>query len=116
MIDEKNNFELEEEIPLNDRTSGEGSSSSSSTLVQKLDEEISQQKGGLPEPVTANKPKPKLSAATIIPIWIVLSSSVILYNNYIYNTLGFEFPVFLVTWHLTFAVRILSCSVVSNTH
>ncbi|KAG8908401.1 hypothetical protein FRB99_006606 [Tulasnella sp. 403] len=47
--------------------------------------------------------RPKLSASTIIPIWIVLSSSVIIYNNYLYNTLGFEFPVFLVTWHLTFA-------------
>lgn len=55
---------------------------------------------------TAPPQKQKLSAATIIPIWIVLSSSVIIYNNYLYNTLGFEFPVFLVTWHLTFAVSI----------
>jgi len=47
--------------------------------------------------------KQMLSAAAIIPIWIVLSSSVIIYNNYLYNSLGFEFPVFLVTWHLTFA-------------
>ncbi|KAG8843352.1 hypothetical protein FRB96_004084 [Tulasnella sp. 330] len=47
--------------------------------------------------------KVKLSATTIIPIWICLSSSVIIYNNYLYNTLGFEYPVFLVTWHLTFA-------------
>ncbi|KAG8983381.1 hypothetical protein FRB94_007002 [Tulasnella sp. JGI-2019a] len=47
--------------------------------------------------------KVQLSAATIIPIWICLSSSVIIYNNYLYNTLGFEYPVFLVTWHLTFA-------------
>ncbi|KAF9519313.1 hypothetical protein BS47DRAFT_1312510 [Hydnum rufescens UP504] len=29
--------------------------------------------------------------------------SVILYNNYVYNTLLFEFPVFMVTWHLIFA-------------
>ncbi|KZT03749.1 TPT-domain-containing protein [Laetiporus sulphureus 93-53] len=62
----------------------------------------------LPTPVTATvnpRPsnKPKLSAATIIPIWIVLSSSVIIYNNYVYNTLQFRFPVFMVTWHLTFA-------------
>ncbi|PCH35353.1 TPT-domain-containing protein [Wolfiporia cocos MD-104 SS10] len=61
----------------------------------------------LPSPVTtpAARPanKPKLSAATIIPIWIVLSSSVIIYNNYVYNSLQFRYPVFLVTWHLTFA-------------
>ncbi|CCL99570.1 uncharacterized protein FIBRA_01588 [Fibroporia radiculosa] len=59
----------------------------------------------LPSPATASLPRPKakLSAATIIPIWIVLSSSVIIYNNYVYNTLEFRFPVFLVTWHLTFA-------------
>lgn len=43
------------------------------------------------------------TAAIIIPIWIVLSSSVIIYNNYIYNTLEFRFPVFLVSWHLVFA-------------
>ncbi|OBZ67356.1 hypothetical protein A0H81_12672 [Grifola frondosa] len=58
-------------------------------------------------PVSAVSPrpanKPKLSAAAIIPIWIVLSSSVIIFNNYLYNSLEFRFPVFLVTWHLTFA-------------
>ncbi|TEB19158.1 TPT-domain-containing protein [Coprinellus micaceus] len=60
----------------------------------------------LPTPVTAapkTNNKPKLSATMIIPIWIVLSSSVILYNNHVYNTLMFKYPVFLVTWHLTFA-------------
>jgi hypothetical protein len=59
----------------------------------------------LPTPVSATQPKPKYkaSAATIIPIWIALSSAVIIYNNYVYNTLKFEYPVFLVTWHLTFA-------------
>ena len=65
----------------------------------------------LPSPVSATSPrpsvsKPKLSAAAIIPIWIVLSSAVIIYNNYLYNTLDFRFPVFLVTWHLTFAVSL----------
>lgn len=62
----------------------------------------------LPSPVSASPPKPtklKLSAATIIPVWIVLSSSVIIYNNYVYNTIGFKYPVFLPTWHLCFAVR-----------
>lgn len=45
----------------------------------------------------------KLSATTIIPIWIVLSSTVIIYNNFLYNTLNFKYPVFLVTFHLGFA-------------
>jgi hypothetical protein len=64
----------------------------------------------LPTPASACSPKPryKLSAAAIIPVWIVLSSSVIIYNNYLYNTLNFRFPVFLVTYHLGFAVRALS--------
>ena len=65
----------------------------------------------LPSPVTAQAPKSqtltaakyRLSATIIIPIWIILSSSVIMYNNYVYNTRQFKFPVFLVTWHLGFA-------------
>lgn len=59
----------------------------------------------LPSPATAQQPRSraKFSATTIIPVWIVLSSGVIIYNNYIYNTVQFKFPVFLVTWHLTFA-------------
>ncbi|KAG1767995.1 TPT-domain-containing protein [Suillus occidentalis] len=59
----------------------------------------------LPSPATAQQPRnrAKFSATTIIPLWIVLSSGVIIYNNYIYNSLNFRFPVFLVTWHLTFA-------------
>lgn len=64
----------------------------------------------LPSPSTAQAPKAtptsqkyQISTAVVIPIWIVLSSSVIIYNNYLYNTLNFKYPVFLVTWHLTFA-------------
>lgn len=61
----------------------------------------------LPTPVSSQAPKlstkAKLSATVIIPIWIVLSSSVIIYNNYLYNTLNFKYPVFLVTFHLGFA-------------
>ncbi|KAL9710267.1 hypothetical protein Ac2012v2_006563 [Leucoagaricus gongylophorus] len=59
----------------------------------------------LPTPVSATSPKPRLkvTAAIIIPIWIVLSSCVIIYNNYLYNSLNFKYPVFLVTFHLTFA-------------
>ncbi|KAJ7064988.1 TPT-domain-containing protein [Mycena amicta] len=62
----------------------------------------------LPTPVSASssaasKPKPKIPAFVIIPLWMALSVSVILYNNHLYNTLDFRFPVFLVTWHLTFS-------------
>ncbi|KAG5635670.1 hypothetical protein H0H81_010446 [Sphagnurus paluster] len=59
----------------------------------------------LPSPGSASSssPRGRLTASTIIPIWIVLSSSVIIYNNYVYNTLDFPYPVFTVTWHLTFA-------------
>jgi hypothetical protein len=57
----------------------------------------------LPTPVSASLPKPRLTATGIIPVWIVLSSSVIIYNNYLYNTLAFPYPVFTVTWHLFFA-------------
>ena len=77
--------------------------------AQMLDVELEKERSEdlLASPVQAQQPtanKPKLSASAIIPVWIVLSSSVIIYNNYLYNTLEFRFPVFLVTWHLTFAV------------
>jgi hypothetical protein len=68
----------------------------------------------LPSPASAAPAKPNnnsktggLSAAMIIPIWIAISSAVIIYNNYVYNTLNFRYPVFLVTFHLTFAVSSL---------
>ena len=69
----------------------------------------------LPSPVSANLPKPKsqLSATAIIPVWIALSSAVIIYNNYLYNTLDFKYPVFTVTWHLTFAVSLIYLFLVS---
>ncbi|KAJ7276071.1 TPT-domain-containing protein [Mycena haematopus] len=58
----------------------------------------------LPPPVSAaSKAKPKVTTAVIIPIWMAFSVSVILYNNYLYKELDFQYPVFLVTWHLTFA-------------
>lgn len=61
----------------------------------------------LPSPASAgptpSKPSQKYSTSAIIPVWIALSSSVIIYNNYVYNTLQFKYPVFLVTWHLFFA-------------
>lgn len=63
------------------------------------------QEAALPPPATSSSPNPraKLSATAIIPVWIILSSGVIIYNNHLYNALQFRYPVFLVTWHLTFA-------------
>ncbi|OAX42442.1 TPT-domain-containing protein [Rhizopogon vinicolor AM-OR11-026] len=74
----------------------------------ELNDDLHDHTRDLPPPATAHhqqqpRPRAKLSAAAIIPVWIVLSSGVIIYNNYIYNTLNFKYPVFLVTWHLTFA-------------
>ena len=59
----------------------------------------------LPSPVSSppRPPPPRVTATAIIPVWIVLSSSVIIYNNHLYNDLGFSYPVFTVTWHLLFA-------------
>lgn len=51
-----------------------------------------------------------IPAFVIIPLWMAISICVILYNNAIYNTLNFRFPVFLTTWHLLFsaiATRVL---------
>jgi len=86
-------------------------SSSTSSLDEKpqfIDVELKANDGSqspLPTPVSANpsKPKTKVSGVVITPIWITLSSMVIIYNNYLYNTLDFKYPVFLVTFHLTFA-------------
>ena len=82
--------------------------------LEGLEIEDSRSRSPLPSPaiasLTTSKPKASLSSSTIIPIWIILSSSVIIYNNHIYNTLNFKYPVFLVTWHLTFAVSVRLCS------
>ncbi|ORY32243.1 hypothetical protein BCR39DRAFT_523542 [Naematelia encephala] len=47
-----------------------------------------------------SKQSRKMSAAMIIPIWIALSSAVILYNKYLYSTLHFPYPVFITSYHL----------------
>ena len=85
------------------RPSQESESSSSASSHTPL-HDAAQDDRELPQPATTPKPPAKLSATMIVPIWIVLSSGVIIYNNYVYNTLNFRYPVFLVTWHLTFAV------------
>lgn len=56
----------------------------------------------LPNPVQAT-PKKALHPVIIISIWIALSSSVIIYNKYILSDLNFAYPIWLTTWHLTFA-------------
>ncbi|KAG0142198.1 hypothetical protein CROQUDRAFT_243341 [Cronartium quercuum f. sp. fusiforme G11] len=56
----------------------------------------------LPTPAQA-PPKKPLHPVVIISIWIVLSSSVIIYNKYILSDLNFAYPIWLTTWHLTFA-------------
>ncbi|KAH9852239.1 TPT-domain-containing protein [Lenzites betulinus] len=87
----------------------EKSSASHEEQVQMLEVHEEKHQGDLlPSPVSATTPRPqasksKVSAAMIIPIWIILSSAVIIYNNHLYNTMQFRYPVFLVTWHLTFA-------------
>lgn len=63
----------------------------------------------LPTPAGSRSPgagskKPRVSVWVIVPIWMSLSTSVILYNNYLFNNLKFPYPVFTVTWHLIFAV------------
>ncbi|KAL2755152.1 hypothetical protein ACRALDRAFT_1082681 [Sodiomyces alcalophilus JCM 7366] len=47
--------------------------------------------------------KPTLHPALYVIVWITLSSSVILFNKWILDTLNFRFPVILTTFHLTFA-------------
>ncbi|KAJ8503477.1 hypothetical protein ONZ45_g10834 [Pleurotus djamor] len=88
----------------NDKFTNE-ESTEMSEVKRPLLNESSENDAPLPTPVQATMPKqkPKISAAMIIPVWIVLSSVVIIYNNHVYNTLNFKYPVFLVTWHLTFA-------------
>lgn len=44
-----------------------------------------------------------LHPAVYVVTWISLSSSVILFNKWILDTLGFHYPVILTTWHLFFA-------------
>ncbi|KAF8187014.1 hypothetical protein K438DRAFT_1973195 [Mycena galopus ATCC 62051] len=83
----------EEIMPLASMKDGEPAESPSLSASAKL-----------PPPVsTAPKAKPKITTAVIVPIWMAFSISVILYNNYLYHDLKFQYPVFLVTCHLIFA-------------
>ncbi|KAF2012250.1 TPT-domain-containing protein [Aaosphaeria arxii CBS 175.79] len=48
-------------------------------------------------------PEATFHPAVYIATWIGLSSSVIVFNKWILDTKGFKYPIFLTTWHLTFA-------------
>jgi hypothetical protein len=52
--------------------------------------------------ISIEEVKLKPTVALLVPIWIILSWSVIIYNNYIWHTLEFKFPIFLVSWQLIF--------------
>ncbi|KAJ6113007.1 sugar phosphate/phosphate translocator [Penicillium capsulatum] len=41
--------------------------------------------------------------STLRPLWIALSSSVILFNKWVLSSAKFNFPLFLTTWHMVFA-------------
>ncbi|KAI2631989.1 TPT-domain-containing protein [Hypoxylon sp. NC1633] len=56
-----------------------------------------------PEADKAQPPKAALHPALYVATWISLSSSVILFNKWILDTLEFRYPVILTAYHLTFA-------------
>lgn len=56
-----------------------------------------------PEVEKAQQPKPSIHPAFYVMVWIALSSSVILFNKWILDTLNFRYPVILTTYHLSFA-------------
>ncbi|KAI0013326.1 TPT-domain-containing protein [Xylariaceae sp. FL0662B] len=56
-----------------------------------------------PETEKSQPPKAAVHPAFYIVVWISLSSSVILFNKWILDTLEFRYPVILTTYHLTFA-------------
>ncbi|KAI5863394.1 TPT-domain-containing protein [Durotheca rogersii] len=56
-----------------------------------------------PEAEKPQPPKPTIHPAFYVATWIGLSSSVILFNKWILDTLEFRYPVILTTYHLTFA-------------
>ncbi|KAH8677461.1 triose-phosphate transporter [Xylariales sp. PMI_506] len=56
-----------------------------------------------PEAPKPEPPKSSIHPAVYVATWISLSSSVILFNKWILDTLEFRYPVILTTYHLTFA-------------
>lgn len=56
-----------------------------------------------PDVEKAQAPKVSIHPAIYVVTWISVSSSVILFNKWILDTLKFHYPVILTTYHLTFA-------------
>ncbi|TDZ23090.1 putative sugar phosphate/phosphate translocator [Colletotrichum orbiculare MAFF 240422] len=56
-----------------------------------------------PDVEKSQPPKASIHPALYVVVWISLSSSVILFNKWILDTLNFRYPVILTTYHLTFA-------------
>ncbi|KAE9573101.1 putative sugar phosphate/phosphate translocator [Colletotrichum fructicola] len=56
-----------------------------------------------PDLEKSQPPKAAIHPALYVIVWISLSSSVILFNKWILDTLNFRYPVILTTYHLTFA-------------
>jgi len=57
----------------------------------------------LPTTETSEPAKASLHPAVYVATWITLSSSVILFNKWILDSLNFRYPVVLTTYHLSFA-------------
>ncbi|KAL1642269.1 hypothetical protein SLS58_005609 [Diplodia intermedia] len=76
------------------------------------DDERAESSQFLPAPATAQEPEDKLAAIPVwifAVFWIAASGGVILFNKWILHTLKFSFPIFLTTWHLTFATIVTQC-------
>ncbi|WWC69579.1 uncharacterized protein I206_103522 [Kwoniella pini CBS 10737] len=67
---------------------------------QNLYEQAKQKVEIIPNLPEEKTKKSGLSPALIIPIWIALSSAVILYNKYLYSNLNYPYPIFITSYHL----------------
>ncbi|EPE03203.1 hypothetical protein F503_01539 [Ophiostoma piceae UAMH 11346] len=83
----------EEKMRMSGDIPRDGASSSSAPVLPTVN----------PEAEKSQSPKPTIPAAVYVIAWISLSSSVILFNKWILDTLHFRFPVILTTYHLIFA-------------
>ena len=73
--------------------------------TEKPQDITSKGEAGLPQPaVQQQRPNKRLvHPSIIIAIWIAFSSGVIVYNKYLLVNLNYPFPVFLTTFHMSFA-------------
>ncbi|PRP86798.1 hypothetical protein PROFUN_05015 [Planoprotostelium fungivorum] len=57
------------------------------------------------KPPNLNRPVESVSipAHIIIPVWMIISTGLIIFNKLILTTYDFRFPIFLTTWHLLYA-------------